>query len=152
MVEREAMVVAPQTLVVYAPFVQRLNVVVLRFAVRCNVGGCFWWMTAGQMHIACRLLPPQYRWPSSWSSRCCLCLVVSMTSGLVDVGLPWTLCEALFPPQDVRTSFWKECSRGAFVRSAVRRDLAHNLPDWGLGALVVCFASLLDHLQVAEDH
>ncbi len=41
MSEREAMVVAPQTLVVYAPFEQRLNVVVLRFAVRCNVGGCF---------------------------------------------------------------------------------------------------------------
>jgi hypothetical protein len=41
MSEREAMVVAPQTLVVYAPFAQRLNVVVLRFAVRCNVGGCF---------------------------------------------------------------------------------------------------------------
>ena len=41
MVERETMVVAPQTLVVYAPFVQRLNVLVLRFAVRYNVGGCF---------------------------------------------------------------------------------------------------------------
>ena len=40
MLEREAMVVVPQTLVVYAPFAQRLNVVVLRFAVRCNVGGC----------------------------------------------------------------------------------------------------------------
>ena len=37
MPEREAMVVAPQTLVVYAPFAQLLNVVVLRFVVRCNV-------------------------------------------------------------------------------------------------------------------
>ena len=95
MTERETMVVTPQTLVVYAPFAQRLNVVVLRFTARCNVGGCFWWMTAGQMHITCRLLPPQYRWPSSWSSRCCLCLVASMTSGLVDVGLPWTLLRGL---------------------------------------------------------
>ena len=41
MPEREAMVVDPQTLVVYAPFAQWLNVVVLRFTVRCNVGGCF---------------------------------------------------------------------------------------------------------------
>ncbi len=41
--------------------------------------------------------------------------------------------KALFPPQmsaaDVRTSFWKECCLGAFVRSTVRRDLDHNLPD-----------------------
>jgi hypothetical protein len=35
------MVVTPQTLVVYVPLEQRLNVVVLRFVVRYNVGGCF---------------------------------------------------------------------------------------------------------------
>ena len=56
-----------------------------------------------------------------------------MTSGLVDVV---SAClELSVRPQgslsstDVRTSFWKECSLGAFVRSAVRRDLAHNLPE-----------------------
>jgi hypothetical protein len=57
----------------------------------------------------------------------------SMTSGPVDVA---SAClELSASPQgslssaDVRTSFWKECSLGAFVRSAVCRDLAHNLPD-----------------------
>ena len=37
--------------------------------------------------------------------------------------------KAHFPPQNVRTSFWKESSLGAFVRSAVCRDFVHNLPD-----------------------
>ena len=79
-----------------------------------------------------------------------------MTSGLVDVVSAWL--ELSVRPQgslssaDVRTSFWKECSLGAFVRSTVRRDLAHNLPDCGLRALVVCFASLLGNCQVAEVH
>ena len=58
----------------------------------------------------------------------------------------------LFPPQNVRTSFWKECSRDAFVRSAVRRDLAHNLLDWSLSLLLVCFTFLVDNYLVAEVH
>jgi len=82
------------------------------------------------------------RWPPVLSTSACLELSARPQGSLSSAECP----------QNVRTSFWKECSRGAFVRSAVRRDLAHNLPDWGLGALVVCFASLLDHLQVAEDH
>ena len=76
-----------------------------------------------------------------------------MTSGLVDVvSADLELSprpQGSLSSTDVRTSFWKECSLGAFVRSAVCRDLAHNL---GLGALVVCFASLLGNCQVSEDH
>jgi hypothetical protein len=53
-----------------------------------------------------------------------------MTSGLVDVVsvcLVIELCETLkLASVNVRTSSLKECSLDAFVRSAVRRDLAHN--------------------------
>ena len=77
-----------------------------------------------------------------------------MTAGLVDVvSACLELCESSkLSSADVLTSFLKERSLDAFVRSVVRRDLSHNLPDWGLGALLVCFVSLLDHCQVDEDH
>ena len=45
---------------------------------------CWHVHTGSNLSITCRLLHPQYRWPSSWSCRYCLCLVVPMTSGLVD--------------------------------------------------------------------
>ena len=54
-----------------------------------------------------------------------------MTVGLVDVvSACLELREASkLSSTDVRTSFLKECSLGAFVRSAVRRDLVQNLSD-----------------------
>ena len=56
-----------------------------------------------------------------------------MTSGLVDVVSAClelsTRTQGSLSSADVRTSFWKECSLGAFVRDAGRRDLAHNLPE-----------------------
>ena len=77
-----------------------------------------------------------------------------MTSGLVDVfSACLELCEASkLSSADVRNSILKECSLCTFVCNAVRRDLAHNLPDCGLGSLLVCFASLVDNCQVSEDH
>ncbi len=175
MYEREVIVVSPQTFVVYSPFAQRLNVVVLRFTVRCNVGGCFWWIPAGQMHSVGRCpldrwSPHQLHWTkpvnhlSSVSSTVSMTILVvlsmmslscgtSMTSGPVDVVSAylelsvWPLASV-----DVRTSFSKEYSLDVFVREAVCRDLPHNLPDWGLGPLVVCFVSLLGNCQVSEDH
>ena len=77
-----------------------------------------------------------------------------MTAGLVDVvSACLELCESSkLSSVDVHTSFLKECSLGAFVHITVRRDLAHNLSNWGLGALLVWFVSLLDNCQVGEDH
>jgi hypothetical protein len=101
--EREAMSVASKTLVVYAPYVQRLNsrcrsslfrqmksdrllltdecrtvLSVCTMPVRCF---CLLTSSTGpSLPIACRLLSLQYRYPPSWSCRCCLCLVASMTS------------------------------------------------------------------------
>ena len=113
--------------------------VVLRFAVRCNLVGCSWWMVAGRLipvgtcsgecvglrtsstvsnlSITCRLLAPQYRWPFSWSCRCCLCVVVSMTSSsLVDVVSDYLeLCETSKLFTDVRTPIPKECSQYNYV-------------------------------------
>jgi hypothetical protein len=91
-----------------------------RLVVRCNLVGCSQWMVAGRLSyvgtlpveyivsctrstgsrpnlsIVCRLLHQQYRWPPSWSCRCCLGLVSSMTSGLVDdVSACLELCEVL---------------------------------------------------------
>jgi hypothetical protein len=80
--------------------------------------------------------PPQYRWPSSWSCRWCLCLVSSMTVGLVDVvSACLELCETSKLFTDVHTPILKECSLCNFVCCTVRRDLAHNLSDWDLGSL-----------------
>ena len=101
--EREAMSVASKTLVVYAPYAQRLNsrcrsslcsqmqsgrllltdecrtvLSVCTMPVRCF---CLRTSSTGpSLPIACRLLSLQYRYPPSWSCRCCLCLVASMTS------------------------------------------------------------------------
>jgi hypothetical protein len=56
-----------------------------------------------------------------------------MTSGLVDVVsgcLVIELCETLkLASVDVCTSSLKECALDVFVRSTVRRDLAHNVSD-----------------------
>ena len=46
-----------------------------------------------------------------------------------------------------------EVSRLSFLRrfrSAVRRDLAHNLLDWSLSLLLVCFTSLVDNYLVVS--
>ena len=77
-----------------------------------------------------------------------------MTVGLVDVvSACLEHCEApKLSYADVRTSILMECSLCAFVDSAVRRDLAQNLLDWGLGLLLVYWMSLVDNCQVAEDH
>ncbi len=65
-------------------------------------------------------------------------------------GLPWTRLGLL--PSQISALLLEEWSLYAFVRSAVRRDLTHILPDWGFGPLVVCFASLRGNCQVSEDH
>ena len=59
------------------------------------------------------------------------CGVDDLASGLVDVvSACLELCEdSKISSGYVRTSILKECSLCVFVRSAVRRDLAHNLPD-----------------------
>ena len=64
-------------------------------------------------------------------TRYCLCLVTSMTSGLVDVVSGCLeLSETLkISSTDVHTSFLKEYSLVDFVRNVVRRDLTHNLSD-----------------------
>jgi hypothetical protein len=73
------------------------------------------------------------RWP--WSCR--------------HVGLPWTLLGLL--PSQMSALLLEECSLCAFVRSAVRRDLAHNLLDWGLHSLLVHFVSLIVSCQVSKE-
>ena len=108
--------------------------VVLRFESRWSLVGCSRWMVAGRLipvgtwpvecvgprnsstgsslSITCRLFPPEHRWPFSWSCRCCLCLVVSMTSSsLVDVvSACLELCETSKLFTDVHTPILKECS------------------------------------------
>jgi len=80
------------------------------------------------------------------------CLVASITDLVLStfLGLPWTPARprGSLSSADVRTSFWKECSLGASGRSAVCRDLAHNLLDWGLDhLLLVHLVSLVELLS-----
>ena len=82
------------------------------------------------------------------------CVVDDLRSCRRRVGLSWTqsLRGSKLSSTDVHTSLLKEYSLDSFVRSAVRRDLVHNLWDWGLSSFLVCFVSLLDNCQVVEVH
>ena len=119
--------VASQTLVVYAPFEQRMNperrsslciqmqsgwlllmdgcrTDVCRRYVSSEVHSRRTHFTGPSLSIACRLLSPQYRCPPSWSCRYCLCLVASMTGLVLLTSSRLTLdalrgLKTLFPPQ-----------------------------------------------------
>jgi hypothetical protein len=66
------------------------------------------------------------------------------------VDIPVTLEEWVYK--------WSTCDRSRPVLSPLTSNLKKKderlwrVPDWGLGALVVCFVSLLGNCQVSEDH
>ena len=119
--------VSSQTLVVYAPFAQRMNperrsslciqmqsgwlLLVDGWRTDVSVGTCpvkcvgrRTRSTGPSSSIGCRLLPPQYRCPPSWSCRYCLCLVASMTGLVLSTSSRLALnCEAS------RLSFLRRC-------------------------------------------
>ncbi len=110
--------------------------------------------TGPTLLITCRLLSLQYWWPLSWSCPCCLWLVTSMTLVLSTF---WFVLNSVRPRDslsstDVHTSILKECSLCVFVDNTVRRDLDHNMMDWGINSLLVHWVSLVDNYQVVEDH
>jgi len=134
--------VASQTLVVYAPYAQRMNperrsslcikmqsgwlllmdvcrTDGLRRYVPSEVCSRRTHFTGPSLSIACRLLSPRYRCPPLWSCRCCLCLVASMTGLVLSTSSRIALnalrgLKALFPPQIVTGA-----SCDVFPRSAV---------------------------------
>ena len=148
------MFVASQTLVVYAPSAQRLNRGCSSSPCSQMQSGWVFSMDGCRTVVfrryvtsrVCRFLYPLHWFKlvnhlSSVSPTVSMTVLVvlSMLSLPCGVDDRWScrrrlgrleLCEtSKLSSTDVRTSFLKECSLDVFVRSAVRRDLTHNLPD-----------------------
>ena len=150
--------------------------VVLRLTSRCNLTVCFWLMVSGGCIPSVRTQWSVLVFAPPPLVQSCQSLVVwfvhsidDRLCGLVDtvfaLWLRWPLvlstssstclelCEvSMLSSTDVRTPILTEWSLCNFVCCSVRRDLDHNLSDWGFGSLLVYFMSLVDKCQVTETH